>query len=161
MLRKALVAALVLQSGACTALRTTNPDLGPWPKPVGWSASIELAESLLASDDDDERARGYAIRSLLYVDAGDRVMGMSEAMLTSAWWPLLPVGLVYDVVVMPAQWWHHWDVSDRHRLQASRDIDEARRLGVAADEHGHVQLFGRTFKPIDETGFYVSVDAGR
>jgi hypothetical protein len=161
MLRKAALVAAVVPFGSCTVLQTADPTAPVALATVAQIASLELADSLIASGDADERARGYAMRSLMHVDGSDHLFRMSGSMATSEWWPLLPFGLVYDTLCMPAQWWHHLRVTDIHRARASRDVDEARRLGARCDEHGNLRLFDRTFVPIDKTTYYVPADAGR
>lgn len=119
-------------------------------------AALKFADALIASNDADDRGRGYALRSVLRFDGSDFCVGLTWAMLVNGWIVTLPVGVVYDACRLPVQGWNRLQVSREDMELASRDIDEARRLGIT----GRVlDLFGSSYVPIDSTSYYVAAAA--
>jgi len=149
-------------STSCTVVRSRWPTAAT-ADPAA-CAALEHADELIASPDQRQAARGYAIRSVLRVDAGDRVMGLTEQMFAHCWIPVVPVGLVYDLLVLPGQTWRHLSVDEHDLQQASRDIDECRRLlrsvGDDAWRGDRVEIGGSSFVPIDRSRYYVEAAAG-
>lgn len=150
---KRLLLLLAMTAPSCTVMRSDTPEDGFW---LGLAPRIALdhAESLIASGDARLAAEGYAIRSLLRVDASGRMFGVSEQMVRHLWIFALPLGIPGDVLNLPGQVLAHVSVSKEDRMRASRDIDLARALGVEARPDGKLELFGRVFTPIDLTSFY-------